>query len=174
MEVTQIIAWIHRVMLTGLKPATDHLDCEWPPGSRRAMEAGSPFARQLLGAFAGFKSDLEARVLCHRLPRSYMHNFVCEHDLACVHLAHLTYGDFRSTAGWRTSAITHEAHHGNCVLFIGCFSLFDCFVSVIFEFKHCLKSLLRFMMSAGLFDYFRVQYEPMGRGARMEEGTKSG
>jgi hypothetical protein len=92
------------------------------------MEAGSPFARQLLGAFAGFKSDLEARVLCHRLPRSYMHNFVCEHDLACVHLAHLQYGDFRSTAGWRTSAITHEAHHGNCVLFIGCFSLFDCFV----------------------------------------------
>ncbi|CAE8634688.1 unnamed protein product [Polarella glacialis] len=108
MEVTQIIAWIHRVMLTGLKPATDHLGCEWPPGSRRAMEAGSPFARQLLGAFAGFKSDLEARVLCHRLPRSYMHNFVCEHDLACVHLAHLQYGDFRSTAGWRTSAITHE------------------------------------------------------------------
>ena len=90
MEVTQIIAWIHRVMLTGLKPATDHLGCEWPPGSRRAMEAGSPFARQLLGAFAGFKSDLEARVLCHRLPRSYMHNFVCEHDLACVHLAHNT------------------------------------------------------------------------------------
>jgi hypothetical protein len=50
------------------------------------MEAGSPFARQLLGAFAGFKSDLEARVLCHRLPRSYMHNFVCVNMVlpACI------------------------------------------------------------------------------------------
>jgi hypothetical protein len=90
--VAQRVAYAMHVLASGFHWFCDEFGKPHPEGSERARLAGTPIAGGYKAVFVSFRSDWEARYLIHNLPRHYSCNFICEHDLACKHIRHLTYG----------------------------------------------------------------------------------
>ena len=103
--VGQVIGWIMRVLTTGKFPTADFWGNPWPCDSLAARRAGRWFANGWRAEFAAFKSDLEARVIVHKLTRNWMSNLICEH---CFGGKLLPYGDFTDNAAWMDTELTHD------------------------------------------------------------------
>ena len=113
--VAKLIAYIMFWLSLGVFPdrpfclenPADDDENTFQKGSREADRAGKPFADGWRAAFSGFKSDLEARVIIHKLIRNYMSNFICEHCFAS-YLPLFTFGDFRDQAGFMNLLLSHQ------------------------------------------------------------------
>ena len=105
--VGRIVAYIMKVLQTGLFPSQDFSGNDFPKESVEEIRSGTPFAGGWKGAFACFKADLEARVLVHKLVRNWASDSMCEHCLAS-RLPQFTYGDFSDRAAYWECMFTHE------------------------------------------------------------------
>ena len=99
--------YICDVLQTGKFPSLDSQGKPWNGSSPEYVRANSFFAGGWKLAFAGFKSDWEARKDVHRLARNYQCTQICEHCLASRR-PDFTFGDFRLDAAYRNHMFTHE------------------------------------------------------------------
>lgn len=105
--VGDIVAYIMKVLQTGLFPSKDFSGNDFPKDSIEAQRSGQPFAGGWCGAFACFKADLEARVLVHKLVRNWASDSICEHCLASK-LPQFTYGNFCESAAYLDCMFSHQ------------------------------------------------------------------
>lgn len=104
--MAHVIAFICKTLATGLYPGCDWQGRSWKPGTIESTLAGTPFTRGgWRGCFSGFKGDLEARVLVHKMVRNYMANMICEH---CPAGKLLNFADFRKSAPWASVRFSHQ------------------------------------------------------------------
>ena len=103
-EITKIIAWDLDMIRSGCFSERDWNGKPWPANSWRARQIGKrlPYA-----VFSYWKGDQEAHVKSHFLTRYYNKAYVCDWCLASGSDPNFNYGDFSSTAVWRST----EEHH---------------------------------------------------------------
>ena len=82
----------------------------WPVGSREEGLANLDFAGGYKCAFSAFKGDWEARVLIHKLQRSYNHTNICEHCPACKSNTAFNYRNFSPDAAYLDVPFTHAQY----------------------------------------------------------------
>ena len=102
-----LVSYICNTLMTGCFPKKDPSGMAWRPGTKEHERANTPFCGGWTFAFAGFKGDWEARVIVHKLQRSYRTTNICEHCLACYG-SDFTFGDFRPTAHCHLLRFSHE------------------------------------------------------------------
>ena len=105
--VGKLVAYISETLRTGRYPMVDPNNHPWPAGSTQAAKAGKMFCGGWTMAFAGFKGDWEARVIVHKLSRSYRSKFICEHCMASYN-EQFTFCDFRLTASCLNLRFSHD------------------------------------------------------------------
>eukprot|EP00439_Symbiodinium_sp_Y106_P037149 s7437_g4.t1 len=106
-EIGAIIAYVMRVLMTGMFPDVQWDGAPWPEKSLEFKRAGQPFAGGWRACFAAFKADLEARAMVHKMVRNWSCNSICEHCLASK-LPELSYGDFSDGASYMQFMLTHD------------------------------------------------------------------
>ncbi|CAE7256487.1 unnamed protein product [Symbiodinium pilosum] len=106
-RIGELVGWIQRVLQTGRFPATDFNGDPWPAGSAEAGRANNLIAGGYMFAFSGFKGDWEARVVVHKLQRSYNHNNICEHCPASKLDTAFNYRNFALDAAYLDVCFTH-------------------------------------------------------------------
>ena len=109
-RIAELIGWIQGVLQRGVFPEHDFEGNAWPRGSPEAEKANRPFAGGYKLAFSGFKGDWEARVLLHKLPRSYNHNYICEHCPASKLSGAFNYRNFAPDAPYLQAQFTHNQY----------------------------------------------------------------
>ena len=105
--IGKLVAYITNTLMTGCYPMVDQNNSPWPQSSKEAARAGQYFCGGWKMAFSGFKGDWEARVIAHKLSRSYRSNSICEHCLAS-YLEEFTFCDFRLSAACLQHRFSHE------------------------------------------------------------------
>ena len=109
-RIGEAVAYATKVLQTGRYPTLDVNGQQFQQGSREALQAGQWFTDEgWRSCFAGFKSDLEARALVHKLTRNYMSNYICEH---CPAGKFLSFRDFTDQAAWQDIRFSHEEFVG--------------------------------------------------------------
>ncbi|CAE7348426.1 MDN1, partial [Symbiodinium pilosum] len=106
-EEREIVGWVQGVLQSGRFPATDFNGDPWPEGSAEAGRANELIAAGYMFAFSGFKGDWEARVVVHKLQRSYNHNNICEHCPATKLDTAFNYRNFALDAPYLDVRFTH-------------------------------------------------------------------
>lgn len=112
--IGRLIGCIMDCLLTGLYPEKDWNGSDFHPGSVQAQRAGTPFAGGWRVAFAGFKSDLEARVLIHKFVQNWTSTAMCERCPASRLCGEYSFGDFRLDAAYLRDAYSHEDYLRTC------------------------------------------------------------
>ena len=105
--IGRLAGYIMDTLMTGRFPTRDSEGNPFPPGTQSAERAGQYFAGGYCMAFAGFKGDWEARVIVHKLKRSYRSTFICEHCMAS-YKEDFTFADFRPTARSQAIRFSHN------------------------------------------------------------------
>ena len=106
-SIGKLSGYIMDVLSTGRFPLYDYEGSEFPTGSMAARRAGELFAGGWSFAFASFRGDWEARVIIHKLTRSYRSKYICEHCMASYSDA-FTFADFRQTAASQSVRFSHN------------------------------------------------------------------
>ena len=106
-RIGEIVGWVQGVLQSGRFPATDFNGDPWPEGSAEAGRANELIAAGYMFAFSGFKGDWEARVVVHKLQRSYNHNNICEHCPATKLDTAFNYRNFALDAPYLDVRFTH-------------------------------------------------------------------
>ncbi|CAE7838956.1 unnamed protein product [Symbiodinium necroappetens] len=109
-RIGEVVGWIQRVLQTGKYPDKDINGQSWPVGSREERLANLEFAGGYKCAFSAFKGDWEARVLIHKLQRSYNHINICEHCPACKSNNAFNYRNFSPDAAYLDVSFTHAQY----------------------------------------------------------------
>ena len=112
--IGRLIGYIMDCLLTGLYPEKDWNGSDFHPGSVQAQRAGTPFAGGWRVAFAGFKSDLEARVLIHKFVQNWTSTAMCERCPASRLCGEYSFGDFRLDDAYLRDAYSHEDYLRTC------------------------------------------------------------
>ena len=105
--IGRLAGYIMDTLMTGQFPTRDCEGNPFPPGTQSAERAGQNFAGGYCMAFAGFKGDWEARVIVHKLKRSYRSTFIYEHCMAS-YKEDFTFADFRPTARSQAIRFSHN------------------------------------------------------------------
>ena len=106
-SIGRLHGYMMYVLRTGKFPDKDSSGQPWPAGSTQARRAGSHFAGGWTCAFAGFKSDWEAKAIVHKMLRHYSCVYICEHcPAARNHI--FSFGNFRLDAPHRSVRFSHE------------------------------------------------------------------
>ncbi|CAE7521097.1 unnamed protein product [Symbiodinium sp. CCMP2592] len=109
-RIGEVVGWIQRVLQSGKYPDKDINGQSWPIGSREEGLANLEFAGGYKFAFSAFKGDWEARVLIHKLQRSYNHTNICEHCPACKSNNAFNYRNFSPDAAYLDVSFTHAQY----------------------------------------------------------------
>ncbi|CAE7602568.1 unnamed protein product [Symbiodinium microadriaticum] len=109
-RIGEVVGWIQRVLQAGKYPDKDINGQAWPVGSREEGLANLDFAGGYKCAFSAFKGDWEARVLIHKLQRSYNHTNICEHCPACKSNTAFNYRNFSPDAAYLDVPFTHAQY----------------------------------------------------------------
>ena len=113
-EITKLIGWDLRVCEEGVAATTGFYGEAFNLNCSRARIAGKALAFK--GCYAGFKSDGKARRDVHGFVRHYSCTYSCEECWATQPFKNAppatNYKDFRSSALWRMTHITHEVYMG--------------------------------------------------------------
>lgn len=105
--VAKLISYAMDVLQSGRYPEKDEQGKRFPDGSVQAEKSGAYFAGGWSAAFACFKGDLEARVMVHKLVRSWNSDSICERCLASK-LPQFSYANFSDNAPYMDCLLDHD------------------------------------------------------------------
>ena len=111
--IGKAIGYAMDVLGSGAFPYKDFDGNDFKPGTVEAARAGHRFAGPWSLCFAGFKSDLEARVVVHKFLRNYQSKHVCERCPASREREY-SFGDFRPEASHRAERFSQEEFVRQC------------------------------------------------------------
>lgn len=107
-SVGRLIAYCMDVLMSGNYPQKRPDGTDFPPNSLEAQRANTPFCNGWKFAFAAWKGDLEARVICHKLVRNWAADSICEHCLASKINNGFGYTDFTDNAAYFECMLSHD------------------------------------------------------------------
>lgn len=108
-KIATVVAWSLKASSSGIWPSVGPLG-EPLVGGDRVTYQGKPLAGDFRGCYFAFRADGKGRKETNLLPRSYMHNLVC--DLCLAQKEHkgwnplMDYKNFHETAAYRLTPIS--------------------------------------------------------------------